>query len=72
MAKKYTIPGVSPDQILEAVKAQTFGTANPGFCRDCGCEADSCEPDMRRGKCEACGRLEVFGAEELMVMGYAG
>ena len=44
-----------------------FGTANPGFCRACGAEADCCEPDARNYTCEICGEAEVFGAEELLL-----
>lgn len=40
-----------------------------GFCVACGEGADNCEPDARRYKCESCGALEVYGAEELLVMG---
>lgn len=67
-----SIPGVSPETILEAARAQMFDTANPGFCTKCGAEADGCEPDARGYKCEACGARSVFGAEELVIMGYAG
>ncbi len=40
-----------------------------GFCRACGEEAACCEPDARNYKCEACGAKQVFGAEELFLMG---
>ena len=39
---------------------------NPGFCVACGEEADGCEPDARRYKCECCGERAVSGAEELL------
>ncbi|MGB5083329.1 MAG: hypothetical protein WBO09_01715 [Methylocystis silviterrae] len=41
-----------------------------GFCLACGSERESCEPDARRYKCEDCGRHLVFGAEEIVLMGY--
>jgi hypothetical protein len=41
---------------------------NLGFCVACGEEADSCEPDARRYKCEHCGKKLVYGAEELPLM----
>ena len=40
-----------------------------GFCRSCGAERECCEPDARHYTCEDCGEHEVFGAEELLVMG---
>ena len=40
-----------------------------GFCRACGAERDYCEPDARRYRCDECGLHQVFGAQELMLMG---
>lgn len=40
-----------------------------GFCVECGEEAYGVEPDARKYPCEACGEKEVYGAEELVVMG---
>ena len=40
-----------------------------GFCRACGAERDCCEPDARHYPCDECGRNDVFGAEELGLMG---
>jgi hypothetical protein len=40
-----------------------------GFCTSCGATRECCEPDARHYDCEACGEDEVFGAEELMIMG---
>lgn len=44
---------------------------NLGFCTGCGAEHDSCEPDARNYVCEGCGQNRVFGAAELLIMGYA-
>ena len=44
---------------------------DPGGCTACGDEADRCEPDARNYKCESCGELAVFGAQELLMMGLA-
>jgi hypothetical protein len=55
-------------RVTRAVKAQMSDLSNPGFCASCGSEADGCEPDARNYKCESCGRMEVFGAEELLNM----
>jgi hypothetical protein len=40
-----------------------------GFCTECGAERECCEPDARNYECEECGAYEVYGAEELMIMG---
>lgn len=40
---------------------------NPGFCVECGNEAEGVEPDARNYECEACGANGVFGAEELFL-----
>ena len=52
-----------------AVEDSMFGLGNPGFCVACGAETDGCEPDARNYKCEECGKRQVFGAEEIMIMG---
>jgi hypothetical protein len=45
-----------------------FSLDNPGICIACGADADGCEPDARKYKCEACGERAVYGAEELLIM----
>jgi hypothetical protein len=40
-----------------------------GFCLACGEETDGVGFDARKYKCEFCGERQVFGAEELMIMG---
>lgn len=42
---------------------------NLGLCTACGAEVECCEPDARRYRCDACGDLAAYGAEELMLMG---
>lgn len=59
---------INPDEILAAVEADD----NAGFCRACGEEAHWVEPDAENYRCEACGEREVFSAEQLLIMGYAG
>ena len=39
---------------------------NEGVCLNCGNVQGNCEPDARNYKCEACGMMEVFGAEEIV------
>ena len=41
---------------------------DPGFCLHCGTDADGCEPDARHYKCDSCGFLTMFGAEEVLLM----
>lgn len=57
---------VDIDKVLQAAETDR----NSGFCRKCGEEHSECEPDARNRKCESCGEFEVFGAEELVIMGY--
>ena len=40
-----------------------------GLCRACGSVAEQVEPDACNYKCHACGQMEVFGLEELLLMG---
>ena len=63
--------GIDPEELLEAVEASMFGTENPGFCTKCYNRQEGCEPDARNYECESCGEKEVFGAQELLMMGYA-
>lgn len=39
-----------------------------GFCRSCGATAHGVEPDARQYDCENCGKAQVYGAEELVMM----
>lgn len=40
-----------------------------GACRACGEHTSGVEPDARGYECDACGAREVYGLEELVVMG---
>lgn len=40
-----------------------------GICINCGEHKDCCEPDARNYQCEYCLEDQVFGAEELLIMG---
>jgi len=59
---------LSLELILDAAERQMTDLDNPGFCVKCGTEYDDCEPDMRNRKCEECGKNQVFGAAELVMM----
>ena len=50
-------------QIEEAMESYV------GFCTECGAERETCEPDAREYKCDECGAMSVYGAEELLIMG---
>jgi len=63
-----TLKMVTPEQILAAVEADE----NTGFCVGCGAEAYNVEPDAERYECEECGAPKVYGAEQLLLLGYAG
>lgn len=41
-----------------------------GGCLACGAIREGCEPDARNYECDVCGEREVYGAEELMLMGF--
>ena len=58
------MPIIDPERLLEAVQESMFGTKG-------GEEHDGCEPDARNYPCDACGTNTVYGAQELLIMGYA-
>lgn len=55
--------------LLAAIEDANLGISNPGFCLACGEEAGGCEPDAREYACECCGEMEVYGAEEVLMIG---
>jgi hypothetical protein len=65
------MPIIDPDRLLEAVQESTFGMENIGFCIECGEEHNGCEPDAERYPCDDCGKESVYGAMQLLIMGYA-
>ncbi|MCP4744123.1 MAG: hypothetical protein GY871_18140 [Actinomycetales bacterium] len=42
-----------------------------GFCTACGLDHYGIEPDARKYQCEECETPTVYGAPELLIMGYA-
>jgi len=58
---------ITAEVVMEAVERHNNSLDNPGFCIECGAEAEGCEPDMRKGTCESCGAKAVYGAEELLL-----
>jgi len=60
---------IDTDMLIDAIQRRDTNLDNPGFCLACGEEADSCEPDARKYHCEFCEADEVYGAEEILIMG---
>lgn len=58
---------ITLERVCEAVERAHSSLDNPGFCTDCGAEAEGVEPDARKCRCESCGQPAVFGAEELLI-----
>lgn len=56
---------VTLEQVMAAIEADDC----LGFCLACGAEAYNVEPDARKYVCESCGKKQVYGAEELLIMG---
>jgi hypothetical protein len=59
---------ITADRVCEAVERHNTSLDNPGFCLACGKEAEGVEPDAERYRCEACGSMRVYGAEQLLIM----
>ena len=53
---------LDPQEVLEAAEASMFGMESMGFCIACGAE---------HYECELCGEHQVYGAPELVLMGFA-
>ncbi len=54
---------LDPERIMRAAQSDEM----LGFCQDCGATAHGVEPDARNYKCESCGAMAVYGAEELLI-----
>ena len=54
---------ISQSRIMRAIESGEY----IGFCKECGHSQDGCEPDARGYKCESCGAMEVYGAEEMLI-----
>lgn len=60
-----------------ALKLRTFTLAQVeeasaddyGLCLACGESQEGCEPDARKYLCDNCGQHQVYGAEEIVLMG---
>jgi len=62
---------IDQDSLEDAIKASLFGDGSTGFCASCGYHhVDNMEPDTRNYPCDDCDLPQVFGAVELLIMGY--
>lgn len=59
----------SPYLTFTLEEIQEADSMECGLCLACGTSRDCCEPDARKCRCEECGRNEVYGASEIMMMG---
>ena len=62
---------IDPDALLAACERSLFGMEDDGFCIVCGAEAYGVEPDAQGYECEECEEEAVYGAEQLLLEGYA-
>ena len=67
-AWRKALDNVGADRILDAVERQHSSLDNPGFCIECGTDQDDVEPDACAYRCDSCGAMAVYGAEELLIM----
>lgn len=60
-----------PARVIFRMTEETYhmhNDSNDGGCLACGAIKDGgCEPDARNYECEECGKMQVFGIEELMI-----
>lgn len=69
-------PSITLNRVMRAIERSqrddSFTNISfPGFCHACGRKAKQpCEPDARNYRCQfkSCGKDEVFGAEETLMM----
>jgi hypothetical protein len=54
---------------LEQLEEALLNDSSTGFCLSCGNEAYGVEPDAREYECMKCGQYDLFGAEEILIMG---
>jgi len=59
---------ITIDRVVELCERRSTSLEDPGLCVACGAEASNVEPDARGYKCETCGAMWVYGAEELLLM----
>lgn len=69
-AAKINTKSAQPGFVFMAVIEDTSEMEdNTGMCLACGAENSPVEPDARKYKCQSCGEYQVYGLEELLLMG---
>lgn len=58
------------EMIYNMAVNQEFGLGSDGICINCNNVQGGCEADAKEYTCEACGENKVYGATELVLMGY--
>ncbi len=58
---------ITTERVCEAVERHNTTLDNPGFCTQCGADAERVEPDAEGCECEICDAPAVCGAEELLI-----
>ena len=58
---------ITEDRVLEACESAAFDLSYPGFCLDCGADADGGEPDAERALGAAGGESAVMGADNVLL-----
>ena len=61
----YVHDSITLKRVEDAIERYNNSLDNPGFCLDCGEEAEQCEPDARNYHCEHCDGDRVYGAMEI-------
>lgn len=56
----------SLDEVMAAAEDET---EYRGFCLGCGEDQFGVEPDARKYECDCCGEHQVYGAQEILIMG---
>jgi len=60
-------PSITVARIMQACERRRLTLDDPGLCLACGNEQTGVGPDARKHRCEACNKLAVYGAEELLL-----
>jgi hypothetical protein len=69
VAGKPSVPDPLSNDDLSDDMQRVITDDNVGRCRACGAERGGVEPDARKYPCDECGKNEVYGLQELMLMG---
>ena len=62
---------INKRDLMDAVQRTIMDDEMVGLCTACGYEQGGVEPDGEQYECESCGANTVYGAEQLLLMGYA-